>query len=101
MGINVVVSQEANNDVAEITSYIANNLKAPKAAIKLEKEIIKIIELISVTPEAYPKVSKKIFPTETIRFGRAKNFNIFYTYSKKKKLVNIIRVIYTKSNKLP
>ena len=54
MTYKLLITQDANNDIDEIVSYIVNELKNPVAARNLLSEIESGFETISFNPHAFP-----------------------------------------------
>lgn len=84
----------ALNDLRDITDYITNTLKAPKAALDLLDTFDESISRL----EQYPyscKVYQPIKDTETeYRFLPVKNYFVFYVVNEG--TVEVHRVIYAK-----
>ena len=53
MAFNVIITDPANDDLDEITTYISEELQSPSAADRLTKRIGKIIDNLSSMPEMY------------------------------------------------
>ena len=53
MVFNVIITEPANDDLDEITTYISEELQSPSAADRLTKRIGKIIDNLSSMPEMY------------------------------------------------
>lgn len=53
MAFNVIITEPANDDLDEITTYISEELQSPSAADRLTKRIGKIIDNLSSMPEMY------------------------------------------------
>lgn len=53
MAFNVIITDPANDDLDEITTYISEELQSPSAADRLTKRIGKIIDNLSSMPEIY------------------------------------------------
>lgn len=59
MTYKLLITQDANNDIDEIISYIVNELKNPIAARNLLSEIESGFEMISFNPHAFPLCNDK------------------------------------------
>ena len=86
----------AQKDLWDITAYILDNLKAPKAAMDfidtLDKSILRLKE--------YPYSCKLYHPQESLdteyRFLPVKNYLVFFVVIEN--IVEIHRIIYAKMN---
>ena len=84
----------AQKDLVDIIDYIADNLKAPKAAMDLIDALDSSIRLLQQFPYSY-KVYQPIQPLETeYRILPVKNYLVFYVVTED--LVEIHRIIYSK-----
>jgi toxin ParE1/3/4 len=86
----------AQKDLRDITSYIADNLKAPKAAMDLLDALDKSIFRL----QQFPYSCKVYQPIEHLeaeyRMLPVKNYLVFYVVTEHE--VEIQRIIYTKMN---
>lgn len=84
----------ARKDLSDITAYIAEHLKAPKAALDLLNALDESISRLEQFPYSC-KVYQPIKELETeYRLLPVKNYAVFYVV--KEKVVEIHRVIYAK-----
>jgi len=87
---------KAREDLENIFSYIAIELVNPEAASNLiNKFETKFTELL-LFPLSYPLLKSKFIFQINLRKCIVGNYIIVYFYNKKEKLVEIIRVIYSK-----
>lgn len=61
MVFNVIITEPANDDLDEITTYISEELQSPSAADRLTKRIGKIIDNLSSMPEMYDTLDQNPF----------------------------------------
>jgi toxin ParE1/3/4 len=84
----------AMKDLTDITAYIADHLKAPKAALNLLNALDESISRL----EQFPYSCKVYQPTKELeneyRLLPVKNYAVFYVV--KEKVVEIHRVVYAK-----
>jgi len=86
----------AQKDLRDITSYIADNLKAPKAAMDLVDTLDNSICQLQQFPQSC-KIYQPIGPLEAeYRILPVKNYLVFYVV--KEHEVEIHRIIYAKMN---
>ena len=86
----------AKKDLAEIATYITDNLKAPMAAMDLLETLDKSISRLG----EFPYSCKVYQPSETLeseyRLLPVKNYAVFYVVEER--IVVVHRVIYAKRN---
>jgi toxin ParE1/3/4 len=90
----------AGEDITDIVLYIADRLKAPKAAMELLDELDNSIALLGDFPYAH-RIFHTIKPLkEEYRMVPVKNHAVFYVVREKEKIVEIHRVVYAKMDLL-
>ena len=91
----VEVSQQADSDLREIFEYIAFELQSPKNASgqldRLEKQILSL----NTMPERYRRYEKEPWKSRGLRVLLVDNYVVFYIPDSDKKVVTILRVMYT------
>lgn len=86
----------ALRDLGDITDYIANNLKAPKAAMDLIDALDNSISRLQQFPLSC-KVYQAIKPLEAeYRIMPVQNYLVFYVVAEQE--IEIHRIIYAKMN---
>jgi len=91
-----VLLPKAQEDLENIFSYIAIELVNPEAASNLiDKFDDKFNELL-LFPLSYPLIESKLIFQIDLRKCIVQNYIIVYFYNEKDKLVEIIRVIYSR-----
>lgn len=93
---SIVWLPKAKEDLQNIFSYIAIELVNPQAASnQIDKFEDKYNELL-VFPLAYPIIESKFIFQIDLRKCIVQNYMIVYFYNEKDKLIEIIRVIYSR-----
>ena len=89
-------SVTAYKDIENILLYISHNLNNQSAAIKLRNKIISSEKIVSMLPHIG---SKDIDENgkEYYKY-KIKNYYIIYTVNEKNKIINILRILYSKRN---
>jgi len=88
------ITDIAEEDILSTAQYIADTLKAPKAANDLLDEIEKREKILEKTPNIYPFVPDEYLAAKGIKFVLIKNYMMFFTINKVSKTVNVIRFLY-------
>lgn len=98
MIFNVVISEQAEEDLRGIYEYIALELLAPENAAKqldrLEKQILSLDEL----PERFQRYGKEPWHSRGLRFVAVDNYIVFYITDIEEQRVTILRVMYSGRN---
>ncbi len=98
MIFNVVISEQAEEDLRGIYEYIAFELLAPENAAKqldrLEKQILSLDEL----PERFQRYGKEPWHSRGLRFVAVDNYIVFYITDIEEQRVTILRVMYSGRN---
>ena len=91
----IKLSEQADKDLKEIFEYIAFDLQSPENASgqldRLEEHILKLHTM----PERYPKYEKEPWRSRDLRVLPVNSYLIFYIPNKNKKIVTVIRVMYS------
>ena len=91
----VEVSEQADRDLREIFEYIAFELQSPENAIgqldRLEEQILSL----DTMPERYRKYEKEPWKSRGLRILPVDNYVVLYIPDSDKKVVTILRVMYT------
>lgn len=90
-------TQNADNDLSEIYSYIAYHIKEPDIALKQINRIRSRIRSLNQMPYRYPPITLK---ATNINVHRATidNYLIYYNVNEEKQLVTILRIVYKGRN---
>jgi len=90
------VTDIAEEDILDTLKYIADVLKAPKAANNLLDEIERHEEILENTPNIYPFVPDEYLAQKGLKFTRIKNYLMFYVVDEDEKIVTVIRFLYNR-----
>ena len=88
------ITDIAEEDILNTVKYIADVLKAPKAANNLLDEIERHQEILENTPNMYPFVPDEYLAQRGLKFTIIKNYLMFYTINEDEKIVTVIRFLY-------
>lgn len=94
----IIISSKAKSDILDIYEYISETLNSDLSALRLIKKIEKAIRSLDQMPERFRRYKDEELNKENIRICPVKNYLIFYRVNNAKKLVEIIRVLYSKRN---
>ncbi len=98
MSYKLLITNDANNDIDDIISYIINELKNPIAAENLLSKIELNFGIILANPFSFPLCKDKRLYDNGYRKITVKNYIIFYRVDKEDNIVYIMRVIYGRRN---
>jgi plasmid stabilization system protein ParE len=84
----------ARKDLADITNYIADHLKAPKAAIDLLDSLDEAISRLGQFPYSYRVYQPIKALIDEYRLLPVKNYAVFYVV--KAQVVEIHRIVYSR-----
>ena len=98
MAYNVIVSQDAHNDIDNCIGYIVNNLKNPIAAKKLLDKIEKSYFTLSDNPHIYAFCNDERLCKDGYRKVVINNFVLIYRVDDTVKTVYVIRFFYGRQN---
>lgn len=96
MTYKIRISPKAQEDQAEIKSYIAQELCNPQAATKLIAKSMKKIRGLSEFPEMGAPLSSVVDINTDYRFLVCDNYLVFYRYEDE--FVSVSRLLYGKRN---
>lgn len=91
-------TNEAEIDINIIVFHIKHKLNNPIAATNTFKGINEKIKNLKYLPERFPVIQTNYFNRENERTTYYKNFSIYYYVDKKKHIVTIDRIVYSKRN---
>ena len=92
----IIILPEAQKDIRSIVLYIAKELAAPQAALKLENDFEEGIKSLSKMPKRIRTVDEQPWKDKGIRKTRVKNYYIYFIIDEEIKAVKILAVIYVK-----
>ena len=90
----VVMTQKASSDFAQIYLYLAYVLMRPDLASKIEKRLADKINSVSYMPKRFRE-----FGFEECRVATVKYYKIIYCISESDKKVYILKIIYSLNDK--
>ncbi|WP_339061426.1 type II toxin-antitoxin system RelE/ParE family toxin [Tepidibacillus marianensis] len=94
----IEITETAEKDLFEISSYIANELLEPNTAKKVLKKIAESIFQLEEIPLRNPLVKDERLALQGIRKMLIDHFIVFYVVNEERKIVTIIRILYSKRN---
>ena len=92
----IIITKRAERDLQDIWKYIADDLSEPRIADKLLDRIDKHILNLAEMPKRHKLVSDSRLAMQGVRLLHIGNYTVFYTVAEKEKIVNIIRVLYSR-----
>ena len=90
----IVLTEKANADLSEITTYIAQHLGNPPAAIALLDEIETCYGVLETTPELFERCRDNRLRRQGYRKAVIKHYIMIYRVDTEKKCVCIMRFFY-------
>lgn len=94
MNYNLVITQPAKKDLADILQYISKDLSAPKAANDLLDDILKCYDNISSNPLMYALCDNDRLKSKNTEKQLTLNYIMFYRVDEEKQIIYIMRFIY-------
>ena len=96
----VIMTQDAADDLVELRDYIAYSLYARDTALMYIKAIREEIGSLSVMPGRNALIADEPWRSRGIRRTIVKNFYIYYRINEKSKSVYVLNVIYARRDQL-
>lgn len=96
----IKITTQAEEQLQEIVKYIASELKAPKAALRLLNEMERSISTLSQFPQRVALTEEEPWRTCGVRKMPVKNFLIYFWIDAENSKVQITAVIYDKREQL-
>ena len=93
---NVNISDLAKQDIRTIASYVEHNLQEPTIAVKTVEAILEAIFTLEDMPMRIGLVNDEHLAGKRIRGLQVKNYTAFFRVCETSKIVEIIRVIYSR-----
>ena len=93
---NVALADAAKADLRQTNRYIATQLMAPEAALRLSEAFDEAFAELEFAPEMYPIVPDERLAAKGYRLRPVKNYIVFYKINKKSHKVNVARVLYSR-----
>ncbi len=98
MEYKITLLPSAYEDIDKIFEYICNVLQNPQAAVSLINKIYKETDPLKTLPYIGAEIDIDISLKYTYRKLHVENYIVFYIVNEEEKSVDIIRVLYGKSN---
>ena len=92
----VDVSEPAENDLRDIVRYISAQLSAPKTGLKMMDTIEEAIASLADMPHSCPSVTDERLASLGYRKLIVKNHIAFFTIDERAKVVDVLRILYTR-----
>lgn len=97
---NVVLTNKADLDFADIFAYVAVTLTTPKAASDLVLKLHNSMQALSTSPFRCPLAKDNYLAAQGFRTLIIGNYVVFYVVDKSIRQVIIHRILYAKRNYL-
>ena len=94
---DILVTQDAENDLKNIRDYIASNI-SKKTSVRIINLIKSSIERLSLFPQFAPAVKYEPWNSLGVRRIVVKNFLVYYRVVLEENTVYILKVTYGKRN---
>ena len=91
----VVVGDQADQDLREIFDYIAFELLAPESAAAQLDRLEEAIEKLATLPERHRRYGNEPWRSRNLRMFPVDNYCVFYIPDDESLTVTVIRVIYS------
>jgi len=95
---NIVITDDARNDILEIYNYISETLIAPEAAKGQIRRIMDVIKSLKTMPFRYPLYDNEYSRSLGIRSIAVNNYIVLYVPDDENNNVVIYHVFYSKRN---
>ena len=94
MKFQVVLTNQAQDDLISIYRYIAHDLRSPQTADGQLSRLEKAISSLDQMPERYRVYEHEKWKERNLRIMSVNNYLVFYIPSQENKTVTIMRVMY-------
>jgi toxin ParE1/3/4 len=99
LNYDVIITQDAENDLESVGDYIAFELCAPETAVAFIKSIRKELKTsLSRTPKGYRLVTKEPWHSRGVRRMNFKNYAAYYVVVEDEAAVYVQNIIFQKRN---
>ena len=98
MDFRVLITPQAEADIAAVCRYTAVELLNPPAAAGLADALYDAVESLAEMPFRHPVWRNEPWKSRGIRSLGVKNYRIFYLAEKAARRVLVLRVFYNRSN---
>jgi addiction module RelE/StbE family toxin len=93
---SVEVAEPARRDALDIARYISAELSAPKAALEMVDKLDDGMRSLEANPKRHALVRDDRLAAKGYRALPVKNYLIFYKVNERKRLVDIVRILYNR-----
>ena len=100
MEYKVIITPQAQTQLAETVNYISEVLLAPETAVKWLDVLEKAIYSLNTMPNRFPLTDEEPWKTRGIRKLIVKGFIVYYLVDDSRNAVFITAVIYGKRNQI-
>ena len=90
----LIILPQAQQDMREISLYIAQDLSAPQAAVRLVAEFQKAIRSLEHMPQRVKTIDEEPWGSAGVRKIRVNNYYIYFVIDEEEEAVKISAVIY-------
>ena len=97
---SIKITEQAENQLSEIMTYIAEGLCAPNTALNLISKLEKAMDDLGIFPERHSLIDEKPWKSQGIRKIVVNNYLVYYWTDKKKKEVQVLAVLYSRRDQL-
>ncbi len=94
----LILTPEAQSDIHDIVMYIAQELKAPQAALALQESFAKCIYSLAYMPKRVRTVDAARWKKAGLRRIRVKDYYIYFIVSDDELTITVLAVIYFRRN---
>ena len=98
MDFRVLITPQAEADIAAVCCYTAVELLNPPAAAGLADALYDAVESLAEMPFRHPVWRNEPWKSRGVRSLGVKNYRIFYLAEKAARRVLVLRVFYNRSN---
>ena len=95
---NIMLTNRAKDDIANIAEYITYTLKQPDISIRYIKGIKESIACLKLFPYSFTVLNYSNSIYQNIRFIPYKDYYIFYQIAESTKTVIVVRIGHKKKN---
>jgi len=92
------LTQKASTDLDDIIAYMAVDLANPKAASDFMDKVEAAIDEARSFPESGPRADNEYLPEPAVRKKYIGHYILYYLPDASKKLIYILRIIYSRRN---
>lgn len=99
MSYEIVYTEEAEQDLINVYSYIAIDLLVPEIAKKQVNSIMNAIKKLDELPFRYSLYKNELWLSRGLRVMPVDNYLVFYTVIEDENMVVIIRIMYVRRDR--